>query len=106
MIRDINKPFRFTPPQEVFILTRNGAVENASKDLKFSYALLQKLSTALGKPCVLSYVQVWRIMNERKTFVHQLSPNNSIEIITRELMYTRRKKRMQAERTAAEQQQQ
>jgi hypothetical protein len=77
----------------IFIVTRNGQVEIASKDLKFAYMILQKLAAATGKPALLSYMQITRIMNEHNTFVHQYAPGASLEIITRELLYQRRSNR-------------
>jgi len=87
---------------QVYIVTRNGVVEIATKDLKFAYTILQKLSTAVGKPALLSYVQVTRIMNEAGTFIHQWAAGQSFEIITRELMYTRRGTRKRSIENARE----
>lgn len=88
--------------KKVFILTRNGQVEMASKDVKILWKIMTSLLSALGQPAPESYVTITRHINQHGTFVHCWAPGQSFEIITRDLLFTRRASRKKLEENARE----
>src|SRR3990170_314402 len=76
-----------------YILIYNGVVEQASRDLKNLHTIMCLMSQRAGVELPLSYVQATRIIAEKKSFIHLPTQLHKWEIISRELMYTRRKKK-------------
>ena len=80
--------------QIVFILLYNNSVQYASKDVKCLVGALQLLCQKINVDSGLSYVQITRIINEKHSYFHAPVIGHCWEIIERELLYTRRKKRL------------
>ena len=74
----------------------------ASKDVKILWVIMQNLLSALGQPAPPSYVTITRHVNEHGTFVHGWAPGQSFEIITRDLLYTRRRSQERHKKNAQE----
>lgn len=79
--------------QKVFILLNNSNVEFASKSITILHASMARICQAGGHQAPLSYEQVTRIINEKKSYVHHCGVGSVFAIIERELLYTRRKAR-------------
>jgi len=75
---------------KVYILNYNGAVQFASKDVKALWGVICKMAQSINLPLPHSYVQVTRTLNESGTYIHSPGHNHAWDIITRELLMSRR----------------
>ena len=82
----------------VYILIYNNNVQYASKDIRSLHGAMELMCSALPTNYPLSYVQVTRILNEKSFYIHTPAFGHQWQIIERELLYTRRKKRPAVQR--------
>jgi len=85
-------------PATIYLLFYNNSVQFASKDVKCLVGALQKMAVALNTLPGLSYEQITRTINNKGSYFHSPAVGHSWEIIHRELLYTRRKKRPAVQR--------
>jgi len=78
---------------KIYLLLYNNAVQFASKDVKCLAVALQRMAMAINQQPGTGYVQITRVLNEKGSYFHSPCVGHSWEIIHRELLYTRRKKR-------------
>ena len=78
---------------KVYILNYNGAVQFASKDVKALWGVICKMAQTINLPLPHSYSQVSRTLITSGTYIHSPGHNHSWDIITRELLFTRRASR-------------
>lgn len=84
--------------RKVLILLYNDAVQFPSFDVKCLHGAMVKMCEAINVPGPLSYEQVTRLMKEKCFFIHTPALGHQWQIIERELLYTRRKKRQPVQR--------
>jgi len=92
--------FSLMKAASIYILLYNNSVQFASKDIKCLAGALQNMAAAINQAPGLSYVQVTRIIKEKHSYFHAPTVGHAWEIISRELLYTRRRKRPAAQRMA------
>src|SRR3990170_770011 len=76
----------------VYILLYNGSVQYAAKNVKNLWVSICAMCDAVNQPMPLSYVQVTRILNDHISYTHATTHGHAWEIISRKLLYTRRKR--------------
>jgi hypothetical protein len=82
----------------VYILIYNSNVQYASKDVKSLHGAMDVMCNALPVERPLSYVQVTRILNEKSFYIHTPAFGHQWQVVERELLYTKRKKRPPVQR--------
>ena len=85
--------FSHMKTKTVYILNYNGIVQYPSKDLKALWASLCQMVTRVNLPLPIGYPQLTRIMNECHSYNYIPAQGHAWEIIEREYLYTRRKKK-------------
>ena len=88
----MNKP-------SVYILIYNDRVQYASKDIKSLHGAIEVMCSTLNVPLPASYVHVTRLINEKSFYIHTPAFGHQWQVIERELMYTRRRKRQSIQNT-------
>jgi hypothetical protein len=76
----------------IYLLLNNGNVEQASASVKILHGIIFQLCQVSRSEYPLSYVQVTRVMNENKCYVHTAGPMQAYTIIERKLLFTHRKR--------------
>lgn len=79
--------------KKIYLLLYNGSVQYAARNIKNLWVSICTMCSQINQKMPVGYEQVTRILNEHPSFVHSPCHGHAWEIVSRDVLYTKRKKK-------------